>query len=48
MTKRKVFEYGGILAGVVLIAFGIGALVMSFDARNHPGRAGTGADRRQR
>jgi hypothetical protein len=34
MTKRKVFEYGGILAGVVLIAFGIGALVMSFDARN--------------
>jgi hypothetical protein len=33
MTKRKVFEYGGILAGVVLIAFGIGALLMSFDAR---------------
>jgi putative Mn2+ efflux pump MntP len=34
MTKRKAFEYGGILAGVVLIAFGIGALLMSFDARN--------------
>ena len=34
MTKRKVFEYGGGLAGVVLIAFGIGALVLSFDARN--------------
>ena len=33
MTKRKVFEYGGMLAGVVLIAFGIGALLMSIDAR---------------
>ena len=33
MTKRKIFEYGGMLAGVVLIAFGIGALLMSFDAR---------------
>jgi hypothetical protein len=34
MTKRKLFEYGGMLAGVVLIAFGIGALLMSFDARS--------------
>ena len=34
MTKRKIFEYGGMLAGVVLIAFGIGALLMSFDARS--------------
>jgi putative Mn2+ efflux pump MntP len=34
MNKRKIFEYGGMLAGVVLIAFGIGALWMSFDARN--------------
>jgi hypothetical protein len=34
MTKRKVFEYGGLLAGVVLIAFGIGALLLSFDARS--------------
>jgi hypothetical protein len=34
MTLRKALEYGGMLAGVVLIAFGIGALVMSFNARN--------------
>ena len=31
---RKVLEYGGLLAGVVLIAFGIGALWLSFDARS--------------
>jgi len=29
MTKRKLFEWGGIAAGVVLIAFGIGTLVLS-------------------
>ena len=34
MTKRKMLEWGGILAGIVLIAFGIGALWMSFDARS--------------
>jgi hypothetical protein len=34
MSKRRLFEYGGVLAGVVLIAFGIGALVLSFDARS--------------
>jgi hypothetical protein len=34
MTLRKVLEYGGMLAGVVLIAFGIGALWMSLDARS--------------
>ena len=34
MTLRKALEYGGMLAGVVLIAFGIGALVMSFNARS--------------
>ena len=34
MTMRKLLEYGGILAGVVLIAFGIGALWLSFDARS--------------
>ena len=34
MTMRKLLEYGGLLAGVVLIAFGIGALWMSFDARS--------------
>jgi hypothetical protein len=34
MTLRKVLEYGGMLAGVVLIAFGIGALWLSIDARS--------------
>ena len=34
MTMRKLLEYGGLLAGVVLIAFGIGALWLSFDARS--------------
>jgi hypothetical protein len=34
MTKRKVLEYGGMAAGVILIAFGIGAMVMSFNARS--------------
>ena len=33
-TTRKVLQWGGVAAGVVLIAFGIGALVMSFDARS--------------
>jgi hypothetical protein len=31
---RKVLEYGGYVAGVVLVAFGIGALWLSFDARS--------------
>jgi hypothetical protein len=34
MSRRKMFEYGGLAAGIVLIAFGIGALLMSFDARS--------------
>lgn len=34
MTTRKLLEYGGLLAGVILIAFGIGALWLSFDARS--------------
>jgi hypothetical protein len=34
MTLRKVLEYGGMLAGVVLIAFGIGSLWLSIDARS--------------
>ncbi|HEY7562348.1 MAG TPA: hypothetical protein VH650_09245 [Gaiellaceae bacterium] len=33
-TRRKIFQWGGVAAGIVLIAFGIGALVMSFDARS--------------
>jgi hypothetical protein len=33
-TSRKIFQWGGVAAGIVLIAFGIGALVMSFDARS--------------
>jgi hypothetical protein len=34
MTGRKALEIGGIVAGVILIAFGIGALVMSVNARS--------------
>jgi hypothetical protein len=34
MNMRRLFEYGGVVAGIVLIGFGIGALVMSFDARS--------------
>jgi hypothetical protein len=31
---RKLFEIGGIAAGVILIAFGIGAIYMGVDGRN--------------
>ena len=31
---RKVFEIGGIVAAVVLVAFGIAAIVMGFNGRN--------------
>ena len=34
MTVRRALEIGGIIAGVLMIAFGIGALVMSVSARN--------------
>jgi hypothetical protein len=34
MSKRRLLEWGGVAAGIVLIAFGIGALVMSIDARS--------------
>jgi hypothetical protein len=34
MTGRRALEIGGIVAGVVMIAFGIGALVMSINARS--------------
>jgi hypothetical protein len=34
MSSRRILEIGGIVAGVVMIAFGIGALVMSINARN--------------
>lgn len=34
MNSRRVLEIGGIAAGVLMIAFGIGALVMSVNARN--------------
>ena len=34
MNKRKWLQYGGIAAGVVLIAFGIGAVAMSINGHN--------------
>ena len=37
MTGRRVLEIGGIVAGVLMILFGIGALVMSANAHNTVG-----------
>ena len=34
MTARRILEWAGLAAGVVLIAFGIGALYMGIDGRN--------------
>ena len=34
MDKRRWLEYGGIASGVILIAFGIGAVAMSFNGYN--------------
>ena len=34
MTKRKVFEFGGYAAAVILVAFGIATLVMGMNGRN--------------
>jgi hypothetical protein len=37
MTGRRALEIGGIIAGAIMIAFGVGALVMSINARNTVG-----------
>ena len=34
MNSRRVLEFGGVAAGVVLIAFGIGSLVLGLNARS--------------
>ena len=34
MDTRRILEYGGVAAGVVLIAFGIGSLVLGLNARS--------------
>jgi len=34
MTKRKFFEYGGVAAGVVMIAIGLASLVLAINGRN--------------
>ena len=34
MNTRRILEWGGLAASVILIAFGIGALYMGFDGRN--------------
>ena len=47
MTGRRILEIGGIIAGTLMIAFGVGALVMSINARNTVKQRGhRGADRR--
>jgi len=37
MTGRRALEIGGIIAGAIMIVFGVGALVMSINARNTVG-----------
>ena len=34
MNTRKILEYGGIAAGVLMIAFGIGSLILGLNARS--------------
>ena len=34
MTKRKILEYGGVAAGVVMIAVGLVSLVLAVNGRN--------------
>ena len=34
MNARRIFEWGGLAAGIVLIAFGIGAIAMGVDGRS--------------
>ena len=33
-TRQKIFSWGGVAAGILLVAFGIGAIVLSFQGRN--------------
>jgi hypothetical protein len=37
MSGRRVLEIGGVIAGVLMVAFGVGALVMSVNARSTVG-----------
>ncbi len=37
MNTRRILELGGIAAGVIMVAFGIGALVLGINARNTVG-----------
>jgi hypothetical protein len=39
MNKRRLLEWGGVAAGVILIAFGIGSLVLSIAGHNEVGRS---------
>jgi ABC-type lipoprotein release transport system permease subunit len=38
MNTRRILEFGGIAAGVLMIAFGIGSLVLGINARNTVGK----------
>lgn len=37
MSAKRILEIGGLVAGVILVAFGIGAVVMSINGRNTVG-----------
>ena len=34
MTQKKIFEFGGYIAAILLVAFGIGSIAMSYNGRN--------------
>ena len=34
MTQKKMFEFGGYIAAILLVAFGIGSIAMSYNGRN--------------
>jgi hypothetical protein len=38
MNTRRILEFGGIAAGVLMLAFGIGSLVLGINARNTVGK----------
>ena len=48
MEKRKWLEYGGIASGVILIAFGIGAVGMSINGYKHGQRQPQGREDHER
>jgi ABC-type lipoprotein release transport system permease subunit len=38
MNTRRSLEFGGVAAGIVMVAFGVGSLILGIDARNTVGK----------